>query len=300
MSATAEEKAERLRSSVEMVPAAEAPTRTTAAKKASTRKILSGSVPVAELLAGDTGDSGDSGNAGGSASHASVRTASASTSVLQAVDASGSQVVSAMDTGSSTSGDYTATPLLSSGSWSAGSSSGAFTYGYQVQVPESAGGLTPKVNLSYSSQSVDGRTSATNNQASWIGDGWDYNPGSITRTYATCREDSKKPGSNNATHRTADMCWGSNNVTLSLGGMTTELVWEASATPRTVSSPPRPRDASPSRSRALPRRGRADLLRGELHRQGPGQVPHLVRHPGRPPLPVGQEMLERGPVVLDP
>ncbi|MFE3826055.1 polymorphic toxin-type HINT domain-containing protein [Streptomyces sp. NPDC059092] len=226
MSGTPEEKAERLSSSVEVVPAAEAPTRTPAAKKAATRKILSGSVPVAELLAGDAAGSGDTGDAGATASGASVRTASTSTSVLPAVDASGPQVVGALDTGSSASGDFTATPLLSSGSWSAGSSSGAFTYGYQVQVPESAGGLTPKVNLSYSSQSVDGRTSASNNQASWIGDGWDYNPGSITRTYATCREDSKKSGSNNATHRTADLCWGSNNATLSLGGMTTELVWD--------------------------------------------------------------------------
>lgn len=136
-------------------------------------------------------------------------------------------VVGVLDTGASASGDYTATPLLSSGSWAAGASSGAFTYTYQVQVPETAGGLMPKVALSYSSQSVDGRTSATNNQASWIGDGWDYNAGAITRSYANCRQDSKKSGSNNAQHRTADLCWGSNNATLSLGGMTTELVWDA-------------------------------------------------------------------------
>ncbi|MDN5381141.1 ricin-type beta-trefoil lectin domain protein [Streptomyces sp. LB8] len=204
--------AERLSSTVEVVPAKEAPTRTTAAKNAPTRKILSGSVPVANLL----GDEPASKTTG-----ASVRTAA-----LQAVDASGPQVVGAMDTGASAAGDFTATPLLSSGSWSAGASSGAFTYAYQIQVPETAGGLMPKVALSYSSQTVDGRTSATNNQASWIGDGWDYNPGSITRTYANCREDSKKAGSNNATHRTADLCWGSNNATLSLGGTTTELVWD--------------------------------------------------------------------------
>ncbi|WP_073951955.1 ricin-type beta-trefoil lectin domain protein [Streptomyces kebangsaanensis] len=204
--------AERLSSTVEVVPAKEAPTGSTAAKDAPTRKILSGSVPVANLLGGETASK---------ATGASVRTAA-----LQAVSSSGPQVVGAMDTGASAAGDFTATPLLSSGSWSAGASSGAFTYGYQVQVPETAGGLMPKVALSYSSQTVDGRTSATNNQASWIGDGWDYNPGSITRTYANCREDSKKSGSNNATHRTADLCWGSNNATLSLGGMTTELVWD--------------------------------------------------------------------------
>ncbi|WFE24849.1 ricin-type beta-trefoil lectin domain protein [Solwaraspora sp. WMMD791] len=169
----------------------------------STRRVVSGTVPVGALLAA----SSDAG-----------RSAASSTS---------SSVVGVLDTGASAAGDYTATPLLSSGSWAAGSSSGAFTYGYQIEVPEATGGLMPQVNLSYSSQSVDGRTSATNNQASWIGDGWDYAAGSITRSYANCRQDSTKAGSNNASHRTGDLCWGSNNATLSLGGMTTELVWDA-------------------------------------------------------------------------
>ncbi|MFJ8665128.1 ricin-type beta-trefoil lectin domain protein [Streptomyces sp. NPDC093600] len=204
---------ERLKSSVSEVPAKDAPTKSTAAKNAKTRKVLTGTIPVAQLL--------DEGTAG--ASKASVRKASLSS----AETTTGGNAVGMLDTGSSVSGDFTATPLLSSGSWSAGSSSGAFTYGYQVQVPETAGGLAPKINLGYSSQSVDGRTSASNNQASWIGDGWDYNAGSITRTYANCRQDSKKAGSNNATHKTADQCYGSENATLSLGGMTTELVWDA-------------------------------------------------------------------------
>ncbi|MEU8616996.1 ricin-type beta-trefoil lectin domain protein [Streptomyces sp. NPDC048623] len=213
--------AERLRSTVKEVPAAKAGLKAASAKtrKSATRQILSGTVPVASLLP-DTSTSSK-------ASGASVHKASfPSTDGRQVVDASGRQVVGAMDTGSSAAGDYTASPLLSSGSWAAGSSNGAFTYAYQVQTPETAGGLMPKVNLSYNSQSVDGRTSATNNQASWIGDGWDYNPGSISRTYVNCRQDSKKDGANNKDHRTADLCWGSNNATLSLGGMTTELVWD--------------------------------------------------------------------------
>ncbi|MEG3632018.1 ricin-type beta-trefoil lectin domain protein [Streptomyces poriticola] len=223
--------AERLPSTVEVVDADDAPTEAKAPKNATTHKILSGAVPVAGLLGGEAAESaaGSAAEPASTPSAASARTASAttvSTDALQAVDASGPQVVGAMDTGASAAGDFTATPLLSSGSWSAGASSGAFTYGYQVQVPETAGGLMPKVALGYSSQSVDGRTSATNNQASWIGDGWDYNPGSVTRTYANCRQDSKKAGSNNAKHRTADLCWGSENATLSLGGMTTELVWD--------------------------------------------------------------------------
>ncbi|MGW7357392.1 ricin-type beta-trefoil lectin domain protein [Streptomyces sp. NPDC054802] len=203
---------ERLRSTIKVVPASKAPTKTKAAKKAPNRQILTGSVPVGNLLP----DGGAPSKATGAVHRAA----------FPVVAASGRQVVGAMDTGASVSGDFTASPLLSSGSWAAGSSNGAFTYAYQVQVPETAGGLMPKVNLSYNSQSVDGRTSASNNQASWIGDGWDYNAGSITRTYNNCRQDSKKSGSNNSGHKTADLCWGSDNATLSLGGMTTELVWD--------------------------------------------------------------------------
>ncbi|GAB7053018.1 hypothetical protein JCM9534A_81440 [Catenuloplanes indicus JCM 9534] len=167
------------------------------------RRIVTGTVPVSGLLAAP-------------APNAGARAAAAA-------DAGG--VVGALDTGASVSGDFTATPLLSSGSWAAGSSSGAFTYSYQVTVPQTGGGMAPQINLGYSSQSVDGRTSSTNNQASWIGDGWDYSAGQITRTYAGCRHDSKKAGSNNAKHKTGDMCWGSQNATLSLGGTTTELVY---------------------------------------------------------------------------
>ena len=48
--AAAEDKAERLPSSVEVVPAKKAPTKSKAAAKAPARKILTGSVPVANLL----------------------------------------------------------------------------------------------------------------------------------------------------------------------------------------------------------------------------------------------------------
>jgi hypothetical protein len=212
---------QRLRSTVRTVAAKDAPTRSTAARNAGTRKILGGSIPVSSLV----------GEGFVPAKAARASQASFRDGVQPAVAANGGAAIGGLDTGSSASGDFTASPLLSSGSWASGSSSGAFTYSYQVQTPETAGGLMPKVGLSYSSQSVDGHTSSTNNQASWIGDGWDYNAGSITRTYANCRQDSKKAGSNNSTHRTADLCWGSQNATLSLGGLTTELVWDATKGP---------------------------------------------------------------------
>ncbi|WP_327428756.1 ricin-type beta-trefoil lectin domain protein [Streptomyces sp. NBC_01236] len=135
----------------------------------------------------------------------------------------GSAVLGTIDRGAGAKGDFTATPLASAGSWSAGGSSGAFTYSYKVTSPPVPAGPTPSVAFSYNSQTVDGRTSVTNNQASWIGDGWDYSPGSIERTYRTCSDDTDGDA-NNSSHKTGDLCWGSYNAVMSLGGSTTELV----------------------------------------------------------------------------
>jgi RHS repeat-associated protein len=136
-------------------------------------------------------------------------------------------VLAATTAANGSAGDYTATPLSEAGTWSAGGSSGAFTYSYPIQVPPVPGGLTPSVSLDYDSQAADGLTSSTNNQASWIGDGWDYQPGYIERDYQSCEQTSKKTG---------DLCWSANNVTtLSLNGMTATLVddpttgWHAEA-----------------------------------------------------------------------
>ncbi|MFE8017025.1 ricin-type beta-trefoil lectin domain protein [Streptomyces antibioticus] len=141
-------------------------------------------------------------------------------------DGSGSSVLLATDSGSGSKGDFGATPLVSAGSWSAGGNSGGFTYSYTLQTPSVPGGPSPSVSFGYNSQVVDGRTSASNNQPSWIGDGWEYNAGSITRTYTSCRDD--RTNGNN-TKKTSDLCFGSYNATLTLGGTTTELVLPDSA-----------------------------------------------------------------------
>ncbi|MFD9792528.1 ricin-type beta-trefoil lectin domain protein [Streptomyces sp. NPDC059070] len=132
-------------------------------------------------------------------------------------------VLAAVDSGSGAKGDFTATPLVSAGSWSAGGSSGAFNYQYKVSTPPVSAGPAPDVTFRYNSQVVDGRTSATNNQASWLGDGWEYNPGSIERTYRACADDTAN-NANNAGHKTGDLCWGSDNAVLSIGGSTVQLV----------------------------------------------------------------------------
>lgn len=122
---------------------------------------------------------------------------------------------------SGSTGSYAATPLSPSGSWSAGGSTGGFSWALPIEVPPSLGGPSPQIQVGYSSQGVDGRQSSTNNQSSWIGDGWDFALGYIERQYKPCADD--VTGSNTST-KTGDQCWYSWNATLSLGGKSSELV----------------------------------------------------------------------------
>ncbi|MFI5793433.1 polymorphic toxin-type HINT domain-containing protein [Streptomyces sp. NPDC051677] len=146
----------------------------------------------------------------------------AADAVRQIADSSGGGLLVGSSYGAGSGGDFSASPIVSAGSWTAGSSSGAFTYAYTMAAPQIPSGPSPNVTLSYNSQTSDGRTSSTNNQVSWVGEGWDYNPGSITRTFVGCAADTAN--ANNKGHFTGDQCWGSYNAVLSLNGTTTELV----------------------------------------------------------------------------
>jgi len=126
--------------------------------------------------------------------------------------------------GASGSGDWSATDLSHAGAWAHGGSSGAFTYSYGMRIPPAAG-PTPGLSLAYSSASHDGRTSGTNNQASWIGDGWSYSPSFIERTYVSCGAESEEDG-NQGDDPTGDLCWedDSPSLTISLNGASGSLV----------------------------------------------------------------------------
>ncbi|MFJ1841402.1 polymorphic toxin-type HINT domain-containing protein [Streptomyces sp. NPDC088146] len=152
-----------------------------------------------------------------SAPRAAARTAVSST-------APAATVLAATAGAAGSSGSYKATPLQPSGSWSAGGSTGAFNWSYEIGVPSVPGELQPSVSLNYSSQRVDGQTAASNNQPSWIGDGWNWEPGYIERRYKSCNDD-KDNGTN--TTKVGDLCWYNDNATLSLGGKSTELVHDA-------------------------------------------------------------------------
>ncbi|MEU9174058.1 polymorphic toxin-type HINT domain-containing protein [Streptomyces sp. NPDC048420] len=147
---------------------------------------------------------------------------------------SSTAVVGAVDSGTSGGGTFKATPLASDGKWTAGGSSGAFTFAYPLTVPDPPAGPAPEVSFTYNSQSVDGRTAVSSPQASWIGEGWSYDPGYIERRYRSCQDDRKTLGAGTPNNKakadkTSDLCWVSYNAVMSLGGKTTELVRNAAS-----------------------------------------------------------------------
>ncbi|MEU0671283.1 polymorphic toxin-type HINT domain-containing protein [Streptomyces sp. NPDC006172] len=137
----------------------------------------------------------------------------------------GAMVLAATAASNGPSGDYRATSLSPSGSWQAGGSSGDFTWSYPMDIPSSLGGPGPTLGLSYSSASVDGRSAASSQQSSWVGDGWDTGANFVERQFVPCSNDRKEgSGYNNPKHPTGDLCQGPPVVTLSLNGSSTQLV----------------------------------------------------------------------------
>ncbi|MDH6125525.1 polymorphic toxin-type HINT domain-containing protein [Kitasatospora sp. GP82] len=133
-----------------------------------------------------------------------------------AVGSSSATVLAAESAAGGAMGSYSASPLSPSAAWGAGSNTGSFTYSYPIQTPAAIGGSAPSVSLSYDSSSIDGKTSSTNAQASWVGEGWDYQPGFIERSYRSCDKD----GISNS----GDQCWAGWNAQLNLGGHSGTLV----------------------------------------------------------------------------
>ncbi|MEU0204784.1 polymorphic toxin-type HINT domain-containing protein [Streptomyces canus] len=117
---------------------------------------------------------------------------------------------------SSDQGTYEATPLAASSTWAAGGSNGDFTWNYPLETPPAPAGPSPNLSIGYSAQSVDGRTSSTSAQPSWIGEGFDLPVSYIERAYASCEDDGQD--------KKYDLCWKEDNASLVLNGKSTPLV----------------------------------------------------------------------------
>jgi len=137
--------------------------------------------------------------------------------------------------GGGAGGSYAATSLRPSGTWTAGGSSGSFTYSYPLTVPPAAGGLEPALSLAYDSGTIDGQTAAVQPQPSWIGDGWTLQGGSsfIEQSFIPCSDD---PEGSASPKSTPDECYNGPVLTLSLGGSSVPIVCPLSTFGYTKSS----------------------------------------------------------------
>ncbi|WP_069885942.1 RHS repeat domain-containing protein [Streptomyces luteocolor] len=138
-----------------------------------------------------------------------------------ALRASGPTVLAAVADEKGASGDFKATSLSPSATWDTNLNTGDFSWSYDMPVPEVPGELKPEVGLSYSSGAIDGRTGTTNNQSSWVGDGFDLWPGYIERRYKPCADDGEKGADGN---KPGDLCWGYDNAFITFNGKGGELV----------------------------------------------------------------------------
>ncbi|WP_105970915.1 ricin-type beta-trefoil lectin domain protein [Streptomyces geranii] len=134
--------------------------------------------------------------------------------------------VLAVSAGSSgPNGSFAATPLTPAGTWQMAGNSGSFSWQYPLRVPPAVAGPSPQLSLSYNSGSVDGRTSSTSGQTSWVGEGFDLSQGYIERSYRSCKDD----GHDEEGEEKYDQCWHSDNATMSFGGRNGELVKKSGA-----------------------------------------------------------------------
>ncbi|MFF2298759.1 RHS repeat-associated core domain-containing protein [Arthrobacter sp. NPDC058127] len=120
------------------------------------------------------------------------------------------------------SGNFAAPPGASSGAWGVTGQTGGFTWSYPFTTRKAPAGPTPSLGLAYDSAMVDGLTSATNNQASVIGDGWSLaGVGSIRQKFASCM-DQGVSGS-------YDLCGavGGQQFSISFGGRSGQVIKDA-------------------------------------------------------------------------
>ncbi|MEU4602974.1 RHS repeat-associated core domain-containing protein [Kribbella sp. NPDC023972] len=140
--------------------------------------------------------------------------------LIATVPASADQVYVVAAAPNGDAGSYTATKLSSSSKWSVGLQSGDFNWSYPIPKVAAISGKAPDLDLSYSSQSVDGMTASENAQPSWTGLGWNLETPYLERRYNGCSDDGGDTG---------DLCWAGDQLMLSLEGTSSELVKDKAA-----------------------------------------------------------------------
>ncbi|GAA3907225.1 RHS repeat-associated core domain-containing protein [Streptomyces lannensis] len=158
--------------------------------------------------------------------HTTASPASYTTSTASGAETMVLAATAASTTEGGGAGSYNATVLAPSGSWTGGSSSGSFTYSYPIAPAPSSGSLKPSVGLAYDSGSVDGQTSSTQAQSSWVGDGWNTPDSYVEQSFTSC---SDNPEGSASPVSSEDKCYDGPILTLALNGSSTSLVQDGTS-----------------------------------------------------------------------
>lgn len=121
-------------------------------------------------------------------------------------------------------GNFSAFPGTGASQWGSASQTGGFTWSLPLSGRAAPAGGSPVLSLAYDSSSVDGLTSATNNQASPIGDGWSLTGlGSIRQKFGSCLDQ-------NVT-RSYDLCGNADgqSFTIAFGGRSGKIIKDAAS-----------------------------------------------------------------------
>jgi hypothetical protein len=78
--------------------------------------------------------------------------------------------------------------------------------------------------LDYSSGVVDGQTAGQNVQPSWLGEGWNFQPSYIERTYRPCFDDTANSPHWTSLNDKSVLCWRWPNAQIVFNGKSTEIV----------------------------------------------------------------------------
>ncbi|MEV7325314.1 RHS repeat-associated core domain-containing protein [Streptomyces sp. NPDC093970] len=144
-------------------------------------------------------------------------TLTAQVTTPKAKNATSAMSVVALSAGAaSDQGTYQATPLSPSATWAGGGSNGDFTWNYPLDAVPAPAGKAPSLAIGYSAQSIDGRTSATSAQTSWVGEGFDVPNSYIERSYHSCDDDGQDGK--------FDECWKEDNASVVLNGKSSPLI----------------------------------------------------------------------------
>ncbi|MGW5677903.1 RHS repeat-associated core domain-containing protein [Streptomyces sp. NPDC003860] len=152
-----------------------------------------------------------------STNNTQTQTVTAQVTTPQTTTRAAAPTVLALSAGtSSDQGTYEATQLSPSATWAGGGSNGDFTWSYPMDAVPAPAGPAPSLSIGYSAQSVDGRTSATSAQPSWVGEGFDLPTSYIERSYASCDDDGQD--------KKYDQCWKEDNASIVLNGKSSTLI----------------------------------------------------------------------------